>query len=227
MEEQPEGEGRPIVKSPASLPRRRKPKPKKEGQIVETEAQKIKKEPLGPRKWEMLLKRSRDAVLRVEAEEHAIRCFEAEGWRGAGRERVRLTADLERAREASERAKAVIRECIKETEDTCGFRTLPKEAYDSEGEIEEDYIKCGLCDHEESYDENDIIICDGGCERCFHEKCAEAAFGLPPSSINAVNFKEEDIYLCPACDCKVRGAIASSSVNLLIPRSFHLPPFSL
>jgi hypothetical protein len=75
--------------------------------------------------------------------------------------------------------------------------------------VEEDYIKCGLCDHEESYDENDIIICDGGCERCFHEKCAEAAFNLPPCSINAVSFKEEDIYLCPACDCKV-----SSTLNL-------------
>lgn len=196
---------------------------------METEAQKIKKEPLGPRKWEMLLKRARDAVGKVEAEEHAIRCFEAEGWRGAGRERVRLTADLQRAREASERAKAVIRDCIKETEDTTGFRTLPKEAYDAQGEVEEDYIKCGLCDHEESYDENDIIICDGGCERCFHEKCAEKAFNLPPCSINAVNFKEEDIYLCPACDCKVSLMIRMERINrltgmLLIKLSSISPP---
>ena len=66
---------------------------------------------------------------------------------------------------------------------------MPKDAYDSEGEIGEDFIKCGLCDHDECDDENDIIICDGGCERCFHEKCAEAAFGLPPLSINAINFK--------------------------------------
>ena len=122
--EEKEAVAKPMLAKPTSPPQRSRPKSKKkkEGQVVETEAQRIKREPLGPRKWEMILKRAREAVGRVEAEEHAIRVFEAEGWRGAGREKVRLTAELERATEASERAKAVIRECVKETEDTTGFR---------------------------------------------------------------------------------------------------------
>lgn len=46
--------------------------------------------------------------------------------------------------------------------------------------------------------DNDIIMCDGSCNRCFHENCVD-----PP--VRLADIPEDEGWLCPACDCKVCG----------------------
>lgn len=47
-----------------------------------------------------------------------------------------------------------------------------------------------------SSQDNDIIMCDGSCNRCFHENCVD-----PP--VRLADIPEDEGWLCPACDCKV------------------------
>lgn len=48
--------------------------------------------------------------------------------------------------------------------------------------------------------ENDIILCDGMCNRAYHVKCL-----VPP--VNPEELPEDEGWLCPACDRKVRPAL--------------------
>ena len=41
-------------------------------------------------------------------------------------------------------------------------------------------------------------MCDGCCKRAFHERCCN-----PP--VRIADLEEDEGWLCPACDCKVRG----------------------
>ncbi len=43
---------------------------------------------------------------------------------------------------------------------------------------------------------NDIILCDGPCNRAYHEQCLEPA-------LVAASLPEGDPWLCPSCDAKV------------------------
>jgi PHD-finger len=44
--------------------------------------------------------------------------------------------------------------------------------------------------------DNDIILCDGPCNRAYHEKCLD-----PP--LNTAELPEDAPWLCPACSTKV------------------------
>ena len=46
--------------------------------------------------------------------------------------------------------------------------------------------------------ENDIILCDGMCNRAYHVRCL-----VPP--VNPEELPEDEGWLCPACDRKVTG----------------------
>jgi hypothetical protein len=60
---------------------------------------------------------------------------------------------------------------------------------------------CHRCDDPESYDDNDIILCDGPCNRAYHERCLH-----PP--LVAADLPEDEGWLCPACDVKVSSLAA-------------------
>ena len=55
--------------------------------------------------------------------------------------------------------------------------------------------------------DNDIILCDGPCNRAYHVRCL-----VPPVDPEAL--PEEEGWLCPACDHKV-GAKLGMVVRLL------------
>jgi hypothetical protein len=44
---------------------------------------------------------------------------------------------------------------------------------------------------------NDIILCDGPCNRGYHEQCLD-----PP--LTAASLADAESWLCPACEAKVR-----------------------
>lgn len=45
--------------------------------------------------------------------------------------------------------------------------------------------------------DNDIILCDGHCNRAYHVKCL-----IPP--VDPETLPEDEGWLCPSCDRKVR-----------------------
>ena len=52
--------------------------------------------------------------------------------------------------------------------------------------------------------DNDIILCDGPCNRAYHEKCLD-----PPQ--NTAELPEDAPWLCPACSTKVPHVIDCGS----------------
>lgn len=55
---------------------------------------------------------------------------------------------------------------------------------------------------------NDIVLCDGGCSRAYHERC------VVPRLV-AAELSEDDGWLCPACDAKVRSLPCSPCLRQL------------
>ena len=47
--------------------------------------------------------------------------------------------------------------------------------------------------------ENDIVLCDGACNRAYHANCLQ-----PP--LDPGTLVEEEGWLCPACDAKVKNS---------------------
>ncbi|EPS57720.1 hypothetical protein M569_17097, partial [Genlisea aurea] len=58
-------------------------------------------------------------------------------------------------------------------------------------------IFCAKCGSKDLTLENDIILCDGACERGFHQYCLEPPLlkeDIPPG---------DEGWICPGCDCKI------------------------
>lgn len=61
--------------------------------------------------------------------------------------------------------------------------------------------------------DNDIVLCDGPCNRAYHCKCI-----VPPLDVSTLT--EDEGWLCPACDHKVsRGGAGAWAV--LMTSGFH------
>lgn len=75
---------------------------------------------------------------------------------------------------------------------------IPPAAYDSDGEVDVSDIFCAKCLKKESSDDNDLVLCDGTCNRAYHECC------LNPRLV-AADLPEDEGWLCPACDAMVRS----------------------
>eukprot|EP00798_Chlamydomonas_sp_ICE-L_P011453 gene11453-34163_t len=151
-------------------------------------------------KFSSLLAKVKRLVGRMRTEEHKLIALGAEGWRGASREKVQLKEEIKKSRAQMETCREGIRECLLECDEPKGYNCrIPKEAFDSDGEVDADAILCSLCSHQESYDDNDIILCDGSCNRAYHEKCFD-----PP--LVAADLPEDEGWLCPAS-----SSISSSS----------------
>lgn len=54
--------------------------------------------------------------------------------------------------------------------------------------------------------DNDVILCDGPCNCAFHQKCLD-----PPLDVSTL--PEDEGWLCPACDCKVRQKMLAESAE--------------
>ena len=52
-----------------------------------------------------------------------------------------------------------------------GHVSIPAEAFDADGEVDEADVFCAACRAHESTDDNDIVLCDGDCRRAYHLQC--------------------------------------------------------
>ncbi|GMH39126.1 hypothetical protein BSKO_07024 [Bryopsis sp. KO-2023] len=141
------------------------------------------------------LRKARLSVHRIKREELLLSAYQSNGWNGSSRDKVKPTAELERAMEQIEKSKSMLRECLQYCEDAHGHMKIPSEKFDKFGEPSFDAIACSKCGGLDSGQGNDILMCDGGCRLAYHEKCLD-----PP--VIAAEIPEEQEWLCPSCTCK-------------------------
>ncbi|KAI3827959.1 hypothetical protein L1987_02048 [Smallanthus sonchifolius] len=134
---------------------------------------------------------------RKKYEQNFIDAYVGEGWKGQSLEKIRPEKEIERAKADIHRYKLKIRDLFKRIDTSCEEGRISESLYDSEGEIDSEDIFCAKCGQKEVRLDNDIILCDGACERGFHQFCLD-----PPLLKEQVPPGDEG-WLCPACDCKV------------------------
>ena len=137
-------------------------------------------------------------ISRFRQEQQMLMAYDAEGWKGASREKLKPHAELTKARDTITRCLQIMRECVKICDEAGGDMAIPQECFDEQGEVDCNDIFCGKCRASDSTDDNDIIMCDGMCDRAYHMKCV-----FPPLDASILEDDSEEGWLCPACDRKI------------------------
>ncbi|KAL2324243.1 hypothetical protein Fmac_023301 [Flemingia macrophylla] len=133
---------------------------------------------------------------RISYEKSLIDAYSGEGWKGYSMEKLKPEKELQRAKSEILQRKLKIRELFQNLDSLCAEGKLPESLFDSEGEIDSEDIFCAKCQSKELSTNNDIILCDGVCDRGFHQLCLDPPLlteDIPP---------DDEGWLCPGCDCK-------------------------
>lgn len=142
-------------------------------------------------------KRIKYLLLRIGFEQSMIDAYSSEGWKGQSQEKIRPEKELQKAALKILQCKLAIREAFHHLDSLSLEGSLQESAFDSEGQINSEDIFCAKCGSKDLFPDNDIILCDGACDRGFHQMCLE-----PP--LETANIPPEDEgWLCPECDCKI------------------------
>jgi hypothetical protein len=165
-------------------------------QQEQTQAKQADPKPAVKTVYTQALSRFQGQLKRLRQEQALVEAYAADGWRGASREKVKPVAEIRRAKEQINRCIEVIRDCVRVCDEADGDKKIPAELYDQDGELELDDIFCAKCLGNHSTDDNDIILCDGDCDRAYHVKCL-----VPVPDISSLS--EDEGWLCPACDTKI------------------------
>ncbi|XP_010487897.1 PREDICTED: homeobox protein HAT3.1 [Camelina sativa] len=166
-----------------SIPRKRK-KTTKKGEVREDD------------EYTRIKKKLRYLLKRINYEQNLIDAYSLEGWRGSSLEKLRPEKELERATKEILQRKVKIRDLFQHLDTLCAEGSLPESLFDSHGAISSDDIFCAKCGSKDLSVDNDIILCDGFCDRGFHQYCLEPPLrkdDIPP---------DDESWLCPGCDCK-------------------------
>ncbi|PNY12115.1 homeobox KN domain protein [Trifolium pratense] len=133
---------------------------------------------------------------RISYEQNLIDAYSAEGWRGSSMEKLKPEKEIQRAKSEILRRKLKIRDLFQNLDSLCAEGRLPESLFDSEGEIDSEDIFCAKCQTKVLATNNDIILCDGACDRGYHQLCLDPPLlteDIPPG---------DESWLCPGCDCK-------------------------
>ncbi|KAF2295725.1 hypothetical protein GH714_033739 [Hevea brasiliensis] len=112
-------------------------------------------------------------------------------------EKLKPEKELQRATSEIFRRKLKIRDLFQRIDSLCVEGKLPESLFDSEGQISSEDIFCAKCGSKDLTVDNDIILCDGACDRGFHQFC------LVPPLLKEDIPPDDEGWLCPGCDCKV------------------------
>ncbi|XP_073150023.1 pathogenesis-related homeodomain protein [Henckelia pumila] len=134
---------------------------------------------------------------RIKYEQSLIDAYSAEGWKGQSLEKLKPEKELQNAKSNILRYKLKIRELFQHIDQSLAVGKLPESLFDSKGEIYSEDIFCAKCGSKDLQVDNDIILCDGACQRGFHQFCLE-----PPLLKEQIPPGDEG-WLCPGCECKL------------------------
>lgn len=133
---------------------------------------------------------------RISYEQNLIDAYSGEGWKGYSLEKLKPEKEIQRAKSEILRRKLKIRDLFQNLDSLCAEGRLPESLFDSKGEIDSEDIFCAKCQTKVLGTDNDIILCDGACDRGFHQLCLD-----PPLLTEDIPPGDEG-WLCPGCDCK-------------------------
>lgn len=147
--------------------------------------------------FSQIRKRVRYILNRMNYEQSLIEAYASEGWKNQSLDKIRPEKELERAKAEILRCKLRIREAFQNLDSLLMKGKIDESLFDSEGEIACEDIFCATCGSKDVTLGNDIILCDGACDRGFHQNCLN-----PPLRTEEIPVGDEG-WLCPACDCKI------------------------
>ncbi|XP_033134428.1 pathogenesis-related homeodomain protein isoform X2 [Brassica rapa] len=144
-----------------------------------------------------LQRRTRYLLIKMKMQQNLIDAYAAEGWKGQSREKIRPDKELERARKHIFDCKLGLRDAIHQLDLLSSVGRMEEKVMAPDGSIHHDHIFCAECNSREAFPDNDIILCDGTCNRAFHQKCLD-----PPLETESIPPGDQG-WFCKFCDCKI------------------------
>ncbi|KAL1210590.1 Pathogenesis-related homeodomain protein [Cardamine amara subsp. amara] len=144
-----------------------------------------------------LQRRTRYLLIKMKMQQNLIDAYATEGWKGQSREKIRPDKELERARTQILNCKLGLRDAIRQLDLLSSVGSIEEEVIAPDGSIHHDNIFCAECKSREAFADNDIILCDGTCNRAFHQKCLD-----PPLETENIPPGDQG-WFCKFCDCKM------------------------
>ncbi|XP_042054154.1 pathogenesis-related homeodomain protein-like isoform X2 [Salvia splendens] len=140
-----------------------------------------------------LQRRTRYLLIKVKLEQNLIDAYSTEGWKGQSREKIKPEKELQRAEQQILKCKLGIREAIHQLDLLSSDGRINDAAVAPDGSMHHEHIICAKCKLREELPDNDIILCDGTCNRAFHQECMD-----PPLSTE----NRDEGWFCKFCKKK-------------------------
>ncbi|KAK7354688.1 hypothetical protein VNO80_20155 [Phaseolus coccineus] len=190
---------------------------RKEGNGVDEEA-KIKKRKRSKKKNSQrdnmdhddasrLKRRTRYLLIKMKLEQNLIDAYSGEGWKGQSREKIRPEKELLRAKKQILNCKLSIRDVIRQLDSLSSVGSIEDSVIAPDGSVYHEHIFCANCKLHEAFPDNDIILCDGTCNRAFHQRCLN-----PPLDTENIPPGDQG-WFCKFCECKIE-IIESTNAHL-------------
>ncbi|CAM8971666.1 unnamed protein product [Rhodiola kirilowii] len=141
-------------------------------------------------------KQMRYTLNKIQYEQSLIDAYGGEGWKGLSVDKLKPEKELQRATSEILRYKLRLRDIFQRLATICAEGSFPESMFDSEGLLDSEDIYCTICGWTELSADNDIVLCDGECNRAFHQMC------LKPPLLTEEIPPDDQGWLCPGCDCK-------------------------
>ncbi|KAL6523687.1 hypothetical protein OROGR_017290 [Orobanche gracilis] len=205
---------------------------RKEGEYIDREAKihKIKRRRKKKRQRDnvdlddssRLQRRTRNLLIRMKQEQNLIDAYSREGWKGQSREKIRPEKELQRAKKQILKCKLSIRDAIRQLDSLSSVGSIEDSVIAPDGSVYHEHIFSANCKLREAFPDNDIILCDGSCNRAFHQRCLD-----PP--LDTENIPPEDQgWFCKFCELLSRDVFKEEAAlpdgdNALLNQEEELP----
>ncbi|CAJ2637876.1 unnamed protein product [Trifolium pratense] len=144
-----------------------------------------------------LQRRTRNLLIRMKQEQNLIDAYSGEGWKGQSREKIRPEMELQRAKKQILKCKLSIRDAIRQLDSLSSVGSIEGSVIAKDGSVSHEHIFCANCKMNEAFPDNDIILCDGTCNRAFHQRCLD-----PPLDTENIPPGDQG-WFCKFCECKI------------------------
>ncbi|XP_073017417.1 pathogenesis-related homeodomain protein-like isoform X2 [Primulina eburnea] len=165
---------------------------------------------LGPDEASRLQRGTRYLLIKIKLEQNLIDAYSAEGWKGQSREKIKPEKELERAKKQILKCKLGIHEVIRKLDLLSSVGCIHNSKIAPDGSVHHEHTICSKCEFREALPDNDIILCDGTCNRAFHQKCLDP----PLSTENIIDISvpsEDEGWFCKFCLSKMEVLEATNA----------------
>ncbi|GAA0173353.1 chromatin/chromatin-binding, or -regulatory protein [Lithospermum erythrorhizon] len=152
-----------------------------------------------------LQRRTRYLLIKMKLEQNLIDAYSGDGWKGQSREKIKPDTELQRARVQILKCKLGIREVVRELDLLSSVGRIDDSVVAPDGSVHHEHIICAKCMSLEAFPDNDIILCDGTCNRAFHQNCLD-----PPLKTENIPPGDEG-WFCKLCKTKIEVLEATNA----------------